>query len=243
MSKENGKLIWLKGACPDQWVLTRAFVKVQGVQTIHFRAFLPGNTIDEPKSITIHHGESLICEAQIRRKKVTEFSVKFPTRQEDAILAFDSSYPEPKNGEPDGRALGFLCVGYRLDDGDWMQIPEGLFAADELAGLNNGFNINDYLAIEGRFDPEFYRKQFGRNDFLPQDLIAHFLIEGVKQERDPCAWFSTSYYLKRYPDVAAGGINPFVHYVTQGRNEGRIAVPPREVDREATGAGSATMDR
>src|SRR5262249_33075884 len=39
---------------------------------------------------------------------------------------------------------------------------------------------------------------------------------------DPAPWFSTAYYLERNPDIRAAQANPFVHYVTRGREEGRL---------------------
>ena len=42
-----------------------------------------------------------------------------------------------------------------------------------------------------------------------------------KQGINPNAWFDTSYYLARNPDVKAAGIDPLLHYETYGWKEGR----------------------
>nr|QQZ49898.1 hypothetical protein JKL49_24865 [Phenylobacterium glaciei] len=53
--------------------------------------------------------------------------------------------------------------------------------------------------------------------------MAHYADAGWGEGRDPAPWFSTTGYLERYPDVAEGGGNPFYHYLTTGRREGREA--------------------
>ena len=49
------------------------------------------------------------------------------------------------------------------------------------------------------------------------DRVHWALAEG----REPIGSFDRKYYLARYPDVAAAGINPLVHYVRHGRAAGR----------------------
>jgi glycosyltransferase involved in cell wall biosynthesis len=39
--------------------------------------------------------------------------------------------------------------------------------------------------------------------------------------------FDADWYLKRYPEIAAGGMDPLVHYVIYGRAEGRLRCPPK----------------
>lgn len=50
----------------------------------------------------------------------------------------------------------------------------------------------------------------------------HYFSSGWLEGRDPCAGFDTSFYLAIYPDVAADGINPLIHYITSGESQGRI---------------------
>ena len=44
--------------------------------------------------------------------------------------------------------------------------------------------------------------------------------------RNPAAWFDTAYYLRANPDIAASRINPFWHYLVEGRREGRSPTRP-----------------
>ena len=79
------------------------------------------------------------------------------------------------------------------------------------------------------FDTAFYRRQSGRTRLDP---VRHYGQIGAKQGLDPSPGFSTSLYLARYPDVVAAGINPLLHFRTDGRAEGREAAPsPIEPDR------------
>ncbi len=70
------------------------------------------------------------------------------------------------------------------------------------------------------FDEAFYR---GANpDLTPdQDALDHFLTSGWREGRDPSPTFSVNDYLDAYPDIASAGVNPFIHYLTTGRSEGR----------------------
>ncbi|WP_141653052.1 hypothetical protein [Phenylobacterium immobile] len=54
-------------------------------------------------------------------------------------------------------------------------------------------------------------------------LVADYLVEGWRQGCDPAPWFSVEGYLEANPDVRAAGVEPFHHYLTQGRHEGREA--------------------
>jgi 4-hydroxybenzoate polyprenyltransferase len=80
------------------------------------------------------------------------------------------------------------------------------------------------LDLEGGVDAEWYRSKYpevGPN----VDAVAHYAIEGWRQGRDPTTAFSTRWYLSQNPDVAAAGLNPFVHYLQHGRAEGRGSKP------------------
>jgi 1,4-dihydroxy-2-naphthoate octaprenyltransferase len=55
---------------------------------------------------------------------------------------------------------------------------------------------------------------------------AHYTRHGWKEGKDPNPKFSTAWYLSDNPDVAIAGINPLLHYLNQGRIEGRTAVEP-----------------
>jgi O-antigen biosynthesis protein len=55
----------------------------------------------------------------------------------------------------------------------------------------------------------------------------HYLLQGAAEGRSPGPQFDGAAYLRAYPDVAAGAVNPLLHYITTGAAEGRvIAAPP-----------------
>lgn len=74
------------------------------------------------------------------------------------------------------------------------------------------------------FDPKFYRflneELRSKND---QTLEQHFNTIGWKEGRDPNAFFSVTAYHDANPDVAAENGNPFSHYQSFGKAEGREA--------------------
>ena len=79
-------------------------------------------------------------------------------------------------------------------------------------------------------DVRFYEYQLDPENKDVPDSAAHYCRIGWKLGLDPNRDFSTRGYLKDYPDVAAANINPFVHYLTLGRAEGRVAQPSAHRD-------------
>jgi len=75
------------------------------------------------------------------------------------------------------------------------------------------------------FDASYYLAQLD-DPAPPTDLLGHYLTEGWRRRLNPNAWFSTRYYLEANPDIAAGGIEPFQHFIVHGRGEGRHFAPP-----------------
>jgi glycosyltransferase involved in cell wall biosynthesis len=68
----------------------------------------------------------------------------------------------------------------------------------------------------------------------PPDPIVHYLTTGSPAGFDPGPSFSNRRYLAAYPDVAKEDIDPLIHYVLHGSQEGRIAyaVPVSEMRRQ-----------
>jgi hypothetical protein len=56
--------------------------------------------------------------------------------------------------------------------------------------------------------------------------LTHYLFVGFRRGFNPSALFDTHSYLRANPDVAASQVNPLLHYLVEGRKEGRSAVPP-----------------
>ncbi|MCS6897300.1 MAG: glycoside hydrolase family 99-like domain-containing protein [Nitrospira sp.] len=78
-------------------------------------------------------------------------------------------------------------------------------------------------AVEALFDREFYLAGFAPGT-APDDPVAHYLERGWLEGRNPTPWFSGHHYLARHADVAAAGMNPFLHYCIAGKAEGRALV-------------------
>lgn len=87
------------------------------------------------------------------------------------------------------------------------------------AGKWERFSEDQVAAIRKEFDSGFYRLQYSPPEDV--DPFEHFMHEGWRRGHDPNADFSTSYYLRRSPDIAKAGINPFAHYILHGRAEKR----------------------
>ncbi|WP_445621067.1 trypsin-like serine protease [Kushneria sp. Sum13] len=89
-------------------------------------------------------------------------------------------------------------------------------------------------ASEGRnpnalFDEAFYRSQYQDVDAAIkqgafQSAWQHYSAWGSHEGREPSAWMDTTAYLADNPDVAASGLDPLMHYLQWGVNEGRIIV-------------------
>ena len=75
--------------------------------------------------------------------------------------------------------------------------------------------------VKAEFDAAFYRERYGLRARV--DPVEHFLTVGWIQGRDPSPHFSVFSYLLRNDDVLFRHLNPFVHYLVSGRDEGRPA--------------------
>ena len=98
----------------------------------------------------------------------------------------------------------------------------------------SGSDINPVLhyirfgEAEGRppveyFDPTWYRRQHG----VPDGglALAHFLQHRTTGAVSPIREFDAEHYLRRYPDVATAGMDPFEHYLVRGAAEDREPSP------------------
>jgi glycosyltransferase involved in cell wall biosynthesis len=72
-------------------------------------------------------------------------------------------------------------------------------------------------ALRPHFDEAFYR---ALHPEAGDDPLRDYLQHGWREGRDPTPWFSTADYLRRFPDVEAIGVNPFLHYLLWGRSQG-----------------------
>lgn len=80
---------------------------------------------------------------------------------------------------------------------------------------------------QGRFDADWYLKQYPDVAREGWDPLQHFIQHGLREGRQPnprAMWereFDAGWYLRSYPDVARTGVDPFEHFIEHGLKEGR----------------------
>lgn len=80
------------------------------------------------------------------------------------------------------------------------------------------------IASAPDFDVDAYNLLIG-SKLSATDAALHYLTEGEAADLAPSEQFQPKYYRVRYPDVAATGVNLYLHFIKHGRNEGRSGVP------------------
>lgn len=94
-------------------------------------------------------------------------------------------------------------------------------------------HIFEKIENSGLFNPVWYLSEYGEKYEITDNPLAHYLEFGMNNRLNPSIHFDTDYYLRSNPDVASDGINPFIHYITQGHNENRSPLPPPPSDYES----------
>lgn len=89
--------------------------------------------------------------------------------------------------------------------------------------------------IHRLFDERFYRLRYSDVEQAVRNCeyrsgLDHFLLEGMKQRRDPNVWFNEKFYLRTYPEVAqavANGVyrSGFEQYIKEGIKRQRDPSP------------------
>ena len=75
------------------------------------------------------------------------------------------------------------------------------------------------IADSDLFDVTYYGERCGVHFATLSDAISHFLA--AEHPADPHPLFSMDWYRSTYPDVTNAGMNPFVHFLRHGAQEGR----------------------
>lgn len=96
----------------------------------------------------------------------------------------------------------------------------------EATSIDDG-HVRDILQ-SGLFDVAFYAEQSGQASETTT-CITHYLTEGAPRGLRPNRLFDPRAYLLTHKDVADAGMNPFLHYVRYGVDEGRHVVVPDDV--------------
>ena len=86
------------------------------------------------------------------------------------------------------------------------------------------------LRQSGLFDRTWYSTTYP--DVPERRALCHFLLTGGHEGRNPGPGFDSAFYLASYPDVAAAGVIPALHFAQHGRREGRLPMPPGAALRE-----------
>ena len=106
-----------------------------------------------------------------------------------------------------------------LFDPEWYgaDIPDGIPALVHYVttGWKEGRNPHPL------FDTNWYLQSSGIR--TPIEVLSHFMLQ--ESPASPHPLFDSRWYLDQYPDVAASGVNPLLHYLRFGWKEGRNPGP------------------
>lgn len=115
-------------------------------------------------------------------------------------------------------------VKFAYDDGETMaEHTEAREIEATLLPREGSMVDDDVRLIETAFDARHYSSQMIGVDYSGMTPAEHYLYKGWRDGLDPSPDFSTRGYLELNPDVLAADINPFVHYLRMGQQEGRLS--------------------
>ena len=90
------------------------------------------------------------------------------------------------------------------------------------------------LNASGLFDAAYYLQRYPDVYADRSDPLAHYLVHGAAEGRDPSPRFDAACYLAEHPDVRAAGVNPLLHYVQHGVHEHRRTLAPAAIPEAIT---------
>jgi glycosyltransferase involved in cell wall biosynthesis len=90
---------------------------------------------------------------------------------------------------------------------------------------NRRLPASAFARLKTEFDIPYYRATTPEVAAQGTDPVGHYNKVGWRKGLDPSPLFCTRHYLAANPDVAQAKINPFKHFVTTGRYEGRPSAP------------------
>lgn len=102
-----------------------------------------------------------------------------------------------------------------------LQIVRKLIAGRRLAPANRIESEIGEIQRLGIFDEKAYLEAYPDIAHGGADPIRHYVTNGIREGRNPCMFFDTTYYYGNNPDVAKAGLNPLLHYFEFGWEEGR----------------------
>ena len=91
------------------------------------------------------------------------------------------------------------------------------------------YNFNKIVESD-LFDQSWYREKYQDRYEIGDNPLSHYIKYGLDNGLNPSASFDTLYYIESNPDLASSDLHPFVHFVIQGRKEGRSPLPALALD-------------
>ena len=73
----------------------------------------------------------------------------------------------------------------------------------------------------GLFDAAFYARSNPELTGLGDRAVAHYCLQGWRENRKPNFYFDPGWYISQYEDVREAGLEPLLHYHLRGEAEGR----------------------
>lgn len=83
----------------------------------------------------------------------------------------------------------------------------------------------ELVANSDLFDAEWYLETYPdvkQSETFAHQPATHYTLFGGFEGRNPCPAFDSRFYLEQYADVRNVGLNPLVHYLKFGQDEGRL---------------------
>jgi len=94
------------------------------------------------------------------------------------------------------------------------------------AKFASDYSAEAFASARDAFSHEYYAENYPELSLnSASETWAHFLETGWREGKNPSPDFETSAFLDANPDIAAAGLNPFLHYIAHGREEGRNPRP------------------
>lgn len=82
------------------------------------------------------------------------------------------------------------------------------------------------IVKSGLFDEKYYGSQFKDS---PADLLEYYIAHGAEENKNPSSIFNQESYYRNNPDVKEAKVNPLIHYLEYGKNEGRKIIENESV--------------
>jgi len=133
--------------------------------------------------------------------------------QEIAVLILRHEPPYPSSLRKLARAALTNSRSQKVDN-----LSEECVEAEEL-------NYIKHVLSSGLFDKKYYEEQRDEVFSTEMEAAKDFCQSGWKNKLSPSKLFNTGFYLSCNSDIRESLINPLLHFIWQGRSEGRSPLP------------------